>query len=454
MLGNFEYAVIGIVGFLAFLVIVIALLSEESQTEIFIYEIDYEDLIIRDVGIAVYKTLANHPNPNCFTLLPQDLKKFPSDFLDNLKMAEEEQFHDDPQIYPPGVYSGYGMTVKKEFALELVKKYEFNLTTQVFDQNILSLPDYRYLFDCFFEYEDKQYMLRVTFEQQLRYDGNLVNVNITRNDFGAPQLINDDIVVFYGGFNSTVLFHNNLDTEIILFSNDPIVNFIDEDNGDIFENQFVKTLSEFETVIPPGKFFLYHFSPYDDKYDAPISYTIKPFNLEGKVTVKPYPRCMTEDEVKSLYGEVRVYPKFPTYLPDGYSFECGVHSTNAYVLFNYFTDELRQKFEDKVNVAVDMEFFVSGGLTVDYYDETWNGWIEDPAYDKFEKASENAAHPWAKTLTISGESAVMIQEYFWKEGKQLSFYRLEVFLDEEQIRIKSGLPENEVIKIAESLLES
>ena len=451
-MDNFEYAVIGIIGFLAFIVIIIAL-SEESQTETVDNEINYDDLIIRYVSMAVYKTLANHPNQNCFTLLPQDLRKFPDDFLDNLKMAEEEQFHDDPQIYPPGVYSGYGMDVKKEFALELVKKYEFNLTTQVFAQNILSLPDSRYLFDCFFEYEDKQYMLRIIFEQQLRYDGNLVNVNITRNDFGAPQLINDDIVVFYGGFNSTVLFHNNLDSEIILFSNDPIVNSIDEDDGDIHENRFVKTLSEFETGIPPGKFFSYHFSPYDDKYDAPISYMIKPFNLEGQVTVKPYPRCMTVNEVKSLYGEARVYPIFPTYLPDGYSFECGLHNTNAYVHLNYFTDELRQKFDDNVNAAFNREFFASGGLTVDYYDEAWNGWIEDPTYNKFEKASENAAYPSSKTLTISGEPAVMIQEYFWDEGEQLSFNRLEVFLDEEQVRIKSGLPENEIIKIAESMIE-
>ena len=340
------------------------------------------------------------------------------------------------------------MSVKKDLALELVKKYEFNATKQVYDQNILFIPDYRYHFDCFFEYEDQQYMLRVVFKQQLNY-GNFVNVNITRNDFGIPHIINDEITVIWGGFNSTVLFHNNLDQEIILSSDDPIVISV-QDDGDIIENRFVKKLSDSEMVIPPGKFFSYLFSPYRDKNAAPIGYTIKPFNLEGSVTVKPYPRCMTENEVNSLYNQVKVYPKFPTYLPEGYSFECGMHNTNAYVHLAYWNDSLREKFEDKSSDSTTRDFFASGGLTVDYYDEAENGWIEDPLYDKFEKAKENAAHPWAKTLSIAGEPAVMMQEYFWKDGEQLSFYRLQIFLDEEEIRIRSGLPESEIIKVAES----
>jgi hypothetical protein len=411
-------------------------------------EIEYDDLITRDVSLAVYKTVENHPEQNCFILLPEDLKNFPDEFFDDLNWAAEEPFREDPQIYPPGVYSGYAMSVKKDLALELVKKYEFNATKQIFNQNILSIPDYQYHFDCFFEYEDQQYMLRVVFKQQLNY-GNFVNVNITRNDFGIPQIINDDITVFSGGFNSTVLFHNNMDQEIILSSDDPIVISV-QDDGDIIENRFVKKLSDSEMVIPPGKFFSYTFSPFGDKNAAPIGYTIKPFNLEGSVTVKPYPRCMTENEVNSLYNQVKVYPKFPTYLPEGYSFECGVHNTNAFVHLSYWNDALREKFDDRSSDSTTRDFFASGGLTVDYYDEAENGWIENPLYDKFEKAKENAAHPWAKTLSIAGEPAVMIQEYFWKDGEQLSFYRLQIFLDEEEIRIRSGLPESEIIKVAES----
>lgn len=225
---------------------------------------------------------------------------------------------------------------------------------------------------------------------------------------------------------------------------------IDED-GDIYENTFAKTLSEFEQIIPPEKFFSYYFAAHREKINQPIMYTIEPFGLKGNVTVKQYPRCMTESEVVSLYNQVKVYPKFPSYLPEGYSFECGVHNTNAFVHFVYFTDEQRSQFDDKINSAFNREFLADGGLVIDYYDDAWNGWNEDPNYDKHEKSSETAEHPWAETYTISGEPAVMIEEYFWQSGEQRSFNRLEVFFDEYQVRISSSLPKSELIKIAESL---
>ena len=387
-----------------------------------------------------------HPDQNCFVLSSKEIEQFPDDFLNNLKSASEEEFHDSPQIYPPGVYSGYGMTAKKEVALNLLTNYKFNETKTVFSENIISIPDAQYTFDCFFEYKDKQFMLRLSFQNQLS-DGNFVNVNFTKSS-GIPHMENQHITVFYGGFNSTVLFHNKMDEDVILYSNDPVINSVDD--GGVYENRFVKTLNEFETVIPPGKFFSYRFSPYEDKSDEPISYVVKPFNLQGSVTVKPYPRCMTENEVMSLYGTVKVYPKFPKYLPEGYSFECGVHNTNAFVHLVYFTDAQRSKFNDSVNAAFNREFFADSGLMIDYYDEAWNGWIEDPNYDKFEKAQETLKHPQSKMLTISDQPAILIKEYFWKDGEQQSFNQLEILLDEEQIRIKSSLPEEELVKIAES----
>jgi hypothetical protein len=264
----------------------------DHQKKTFQYSTDYDDLLVRNVDMAVYKTVENHPDQNCFVLSSTMLGQFPDDFLDDLKRAAEEEFHDSPQVYPPGVYSGYGMTTKKETALELLSQYRFNETKNVFSDNISQIPDYQYNFDCFFEHENKQYMLRLSFQNQLS-DGNYVNVNFTKNS-GFPYIENPNITVFYGGFNSTVLFRNNLDEDVILYSYDPVINSIDADDGDVYENRFVKTLNESEIRIPPGKFFSYYFIPYEDKYDEPITYTVKPFNLQGSVTVKPYPRCMTE----------------------------------------------------------------------------------------------------------------------------------------------------------------
>ncbi len=413
------------------------------------YGIEYDELLVRDTSTSVYKTVQNHPDQNCFTLNDDMLNDFPDEFSEDLERATEEEFHNDPQIYPPGVYTGYGMESDKDFALDFVKKYDFNATTQAFSDNIASIPDKQYRFDCFFDYSDKQYMLRLEFEQQI-HDGNFINVNVTRNDQGIPTIINNDIAVYSGGFNSTVLFHNKLDSDIVLSTNEPVVYMVDQD-GDIYENTFAKTLTEFEQVIPPEKFFAYYFASHREKTNQPITYTVEPFGLKGSVTLKQYPHCMTEDQVISLYNEVKVYPKFPNYLPDGYSFECGVHNTNAFVHFVYFTDEQRSQFDDKINSAFNREFLADGGLVIDYYDEAWNGWNEDPNYDKHARANEKAQHPWAETYIISGEPAVMIEEYFWQSGEQRSFNRLEVFFDEDKVRISSSLPKDELIKIAESL---
>lgn len=161
------------------------------------YGIDYDGLVVRNADASVYKTVRNHPNQNCFTLTDDMLNDFPDGFLEDLKSATEEEFHTDPQIYPPGIYTGYAMLADKDFALDFVKKYDFNATKQVFSDNIAAIPDEEYQFDCFFDYYDNQYMLRLKFEQQL-HDGNFINVNITRNDQGMPIIINDNITVYSG----------------------------------------------------------------------------------------------------------------------------------------------------------------------------------------------------------------------------------------------------------------
>ena len=112
-------------GIVLFSVIFFSVSQNSYNNLVFDYdEIEYDDLITRDVSLAVYKTVENHPEQNCFILLPEDLKNFPGEFFDDLNWATEEPFREDPQIYPPGVYSGYAMSVKKDLALELVKKYE------------------------------------------------------------------------------------------------------------------------------------------------------------------------------------------------------------------------------------------------------------------------------------------------------------------------------------------
>lgn len=436
MLGTFEYAVIGIIGFLAFSVVAIALLSEESQTETFKYDKDYADLIPRRSSMSVGLAVENIPNRTCFSINDIDFSQLPYDLRSAILEAQKVDSSSDSIVY-----DGVSFNTDSSESLGLISKYKFNQSTREYF-GIQRISDTTYRFECFFEYHENQYKLTIEFGGHF-YDSNIVNVNFTRNDKGLPVIQNQNVTVYYGGFNNTVLFHNNLDKEIILLENtwnlDPS-EILHHDN------------SPLKYTIPPGKFASHYFTSMASD-DIIRNYEVQPYNLQGKVIVKHYPRCMTENEVKSLYAQVGAYPKFPSYVPEGYSFECGIHVFNAAVVLSYWTDELRQKFED--DITSDMDFIASGGITIDYYNNfVLNYWIKNPDYDKYEQA-KNYENPFATTLSVGGNPAVMIKEYFWDSGEQKSFNQLMIFSDNEiWYRIRSGLPAGEVIKIAESLFES
>lgn len=272
--------------------------------------------------------------------------------------------------------------------------------------------------------------------------GKHVFVNFTNNDQGHPVVENANIVLYTGGFNSTVDFRNDLEHDITLEIMDT-------------SPQFESPQSNLPGVItiPSGTVWSNYFKNFRQSDVLVYQFITTPDNLSGIITVKGYPSCMTQNEVKSLYSQVGVYPKFPSYLPEGYSFECGVHNFNSAVYLGFWTNELREKFDDKVNAVNNQEFLADGGVSIYYQDDfVLNGWIENPDYDKYEKAKGLAEHPWATTLNIGDDPAVMMKEYFWKGGEQKLFNELTVFSDNEiWYSVRTGLPESEVINIAESL---
>jgi len=55
---------------------------------------------------------------------------------------------------------------------------------------------------------------------------------------------------------------------------------------------------------------------------------------------------------------------------------------------------------------------------------------------------------------INGEPAVMTKKFFWKDGKQLSYNELQIYLDEYiTYKVRSGLSEDQIIRIAESIFK-
>jgi hypothetical protein len=66
------------------------------------------------------------------------------------------------------------------------------------------------------------------------------------------------------------------------------------------------------------------------------SYTVEPYNMQGKVVVRSYsPSCMSEEEVRHGYALAKFNLKLPLYMPEGYEYRCAIHIMNNYVMIYY-----------------------------------------------------------------------------------------------------------------------
>ena len=441
-------------------VIAVAVMSMNDQKDdmSFPYDVNPDRLITRSMDVSAHVAMDEFPDKVCYEItdteydgFPEKLKRVMVDARGEILTSEyiaeygkEHFFFEDVKYF-----DGHGDIMHPNDALDFLKKYNsFKLTEKPTNQNIGHIDDVAYSFECDINYKDHQYRLSFRFEPLYPSWENFVILNITENSFGMPIIQNPDITV-YPSFNATVLFANNLDHTITLSRQGGTI----QDRGISFDR----------IVIPAGQSWPYTLRTWnldDDSgqlHNTQFNYEIQPGNILGKVTVKNYPKCMTENEVTSLYSKVNAYPKFPSYLPDGYSFECGIHNMNAYVHMTYWTDEIRSIFEDKRNDGLSREFFAKGGIAVDYYNYyILNEWKVDPQYGKHENSKrDNEDHPNSRLLSIDGNPAVMAKEYFWEEGEQYSYNELQVYLDEGiTYRVRSGLPEDQVIRIAESLFEN
>ena len=69
------------------------------------------------------------------------------------------------------------------------------------------------------------------------------------------------------------------------------------------------------------------------------------------------------------------------------------------------------------------------------------------------KQRKRGEHPRAISMTILDQPAVMIEDAAGVHGKIQSYNRLQIFLDDGiHYQIRSGLPQEEIIKILESVI--
>ncbi len=449
--------IVGIIVVTAVLAVTIVGMSTEYKTDdsSFPYDVESDSLATRNVDVSAHVAMEKFPDKVCYDVTDAEYEEFPDEVKQAMRDAvKETKTLEQSEEYRKGhfffedvsYFDGYGEPIHPRDALDFLNEYDsFKLIEKPTNQNIQHLDDESYSFECDINYQGHQYRLSFHFEPLYPNWENFVILNITENNLGMTVIQNPDAIV-YSTFNATVLFANNLDHDIALSRQDEAI----RNKGMSFD----------EMAIPAGQSWSYMLRTWNlndgtrQLHDTQFNYEIQPGNIHGKITVKNYPRCMTETEVRSLYSQVNAHPKFPSYLPDGYSFECGIHNMNAYVHMTYMNDFLREKYDGNFEGNLQFEFFADGGISVDYYDEyVLNSWTANPDYDKHAKAKEKAEHPRAIILTILNEPAVLTQESATVDGTVQSYNKLQVFLDDGvRHQIRAGITQEEMIRIAESLI--
>lgn len=419
-----------------------AQITENLQKISLKYDIDTDDIITRQIHLSSQIATQKIPQRTCHSIkpleekyLPESLKTVINDSL--VDHTERHRDHDND-----GFLDKHGTYISLYDATYLLQKYGFDMELQYGEFGFPKQNDTEYVFECIVDYDSNQYKITITFQTHFDLVGSLVFVNFTKNDSGYPILEGDHLTLFTGGFNQTLVFSNKLEHPVT----------ISIENRTQFDP--ILRISQSMT-IPAEKVWSYAFRSHFAETTI-LQFNEAPDNLSGTIILKRYPSCMTQDELVSIYSQVGAYPAFPTYIPEGYSYQCGMHNMNGFVHMTYWNDEHRSIFEDKRNDGLSKEFFAKDGIAIDYYNHyIINEWREDPQYDKNENAKrDNMDRPDSKKIMINGEPAVLTKKNFWKDGEQSSYNELQIYLDKYiTYRVRSGLSEEQVIRIAESLFE-
>jgi len=267
------------------------------------------DLITREFGIDFIKH-DEKPKNLCFALETQD-GQFYRELETALQNADVSKNKFPEEI--DGKFSHMGVSIypAKKLGLDLIQKHDFEHSKESFAHNIQNLDDDHHAFKCNFEYDEEHYQMQLYFSSTYpRYD-NFTFVNFTRVD-GKPLVQNQEISIFHEGFNSTVIFYNQLE-KIVTLSFDQKER---DGKNEIFDGN---------DAIPPNKKWSHSFS-YFNHEPMKLQYKIEPYNLSGTITLKSHPKCMDVDYTLSLFSQVNLEIKLPTYVPEGYVNRCNVET--------------------------------------------------------------------------------------------------------------------------------
>ncbi len=281
-----------------------------------------------------------NPEPVCFTLDSDALDRYAS--LKRLikeadSIASEGVSPSDPSS---NKYDGIGTIVNATDLLPLILQHQKNFNHSMATVTIRNYTDDVHTYDCNFAFNGSQYYLNLKFQSLTALDNysGFVPIEIAYAKKGTVNFTT------YYTFNNTAVWSNHIDSFVTL----------------TLKTKIEKQNFTVSTQIPPGKSWDYRLWPdLTSENDTIYQYEVHDSSqssraiASGDIIVKYYPKCMDQKIAKSLYSQSGIGLKFPTYLPEGYHYICGIHFYNNVIIQAYWNrtvnDPLAETFgEGKV----------------------------------------------------------------------------------------------------------
>lgn len=312
----------------------------------------FQELRTKKFEASIFRL--KEPEPVCFMLDDNDLSNYP--FLS--KMIRDADEYTEQEIASPSPlidnnrYIGLTANPNASDVLVLVKQYAEQLNHTESTDNIAGFEDERHSYSCNIGYNNKQYFLQLDFKS-------LTAINERRGFISisiGPSMDKTSNFTTYYSFNNTAVWTDSLDSAAMV----------------TLQTELDGTAETVSTTILPGSSWDYRLDPdYSKPQDTIYRYTIDSgkTHASGDIVVKYYPQCMNQQVADSLYSQSHIDMKFPTYLPDGYRYICGIHFYGDVIIQAYWNrtvqDPLSEQYRESDGDVYDFPNYAFGQDALD-----------------------------------------------------------------------------------------
>jgi hypothetical protein len=413
----------------------------------------------------------------CFVLEASDLAQhgFLSYFVEE---ADLTALYDEPD--EDGSFDAFGGGANTVEVVQFIEDYEseFSYTSEVVTLRG-KYTDRIHIYKCDFEHGGKHYGIWFELRSLTEVSDYAGYVPMLLNENGItailrpsiPQGSEEDIpgsryvnnptdLTVYVSFNDTVLWTNAIDNPTF-------------DNSDAEVNLTLTRVDagdepiEVSARIPAGQSWDYRLRPNYSANETMYHYAVSlqsEIKHEGNIHVAYYPRCMSQAEARSFYGQNGIDMRYPSYLPDDYRYVCGTHMTGFSLIQSYWNGSeadmqrvVNETGHDSFEAYATRQIGLQNGVVQIWSfkaertdDPLWNVTAKDKLRDLTTLGQRNV--PGAQIIEIDPHNGVFAYAHAWQAPyENINVLEISDPSNGEEYIIRARLPMAELVRIAQSM---